>query len=115
MEEEKLVKAAAIPIPSEDQFGQESSIVGELSDEEKMALAKHRQQLQQHTMTLGQFEVQKARVFTVIAQLENQMETILKQAGTRLGLTGEHQWSVSQDGKVRIVIPEGDLGPPKEA
>ena len=111
MDEERIHVA---PLPAEDEFEQDPNIVGELTDEEQIVLRKYRQQLQQHTMTIGQLEVQKARVFTVVAQLENQMEAHLRTVGQRLGLTGDHQWSVGMDGKIRVMVGE-DLGPPKEA
>jgi hypothetical protein len=78
-------------------------VVGSLEPPEMMALNSLRQRAQQLTFDLGNLEIRKARMVAQIDGLENQGQTVLNQVGKRLGLAEGQQWTLLQDGRVKLI------------
>ena len=82
------------------------TVVGVLTEQENNALGMLRRQGQQIQMKIGEMEIQKARLLGTMQDFENQAQTVLTQAGKRMGVTEGQPFSVAPDGTVRL-IPGG--------
>lgn len=80
---------------------------GSLNESESLAISSLRRRGQQIQMQIGEIEINKAKLLGGLADLENQAQRVLSEAGRRLGIPDGVPWVVSMDGKVKIV-PGGE-------
>ena len=78
-------------------------VVGHLEPPEQMALNSLRQRAQQLTLDLGNMELRKARTIAQIDGLERQGQEMLNQVAKRLGMSEGQQWTLLQDGRVKLI------------
>jgi 3-oxoacyl-ACP reductase-like protein len=104
-----VVEEAAPPVPAEPAPAEPAAppvdpdIVGSLEPNEMMMMNSLRQRAQQLTFELGNLELRKARTIAQIDGLEQQGQNVLNMVGKRLGLAEGQQWTLLQDGKVKLI------------
>ena len=82
------------------------TIAGSLTEMENNALGMLRRQGQQTQMQIGEMAIKQAQLLGNMADLENQAQRILNEAGKRLNIPDGQPWTVNPDGTVRL-IPGG--------
>lgn len=90
-----------------EQPAKDPSVVGTLTQQEVQVLSALRQQGNQVTLEIGNLEVRKARLLGNLSNLEAQAQSLLNEAGKRLGVPEGQPWHVTPDGTVRLVPGQG--------
>jgi len=89
------------PLNGKAKPGSDPFQVGELLPQEVMQLQQVRGRINQHLMEIGHHEVQKAMLLAKLEQLEQQGQTVIRQARLRLGIDDGETIQVTPDGKIR--------------
>jgi len=85
------------------EVAQDPDILGALEPAEMAQLSGLRQRSSQTTMEIGTMEVRKARLLAVLAEMESQAQSVIQNAGARLGIKDGQQFQVLPDGRIRVM------------
>lgn len=83
----------------------DSLILGDLTAEELQHLTQLRQQSDQIVHQIGLNRVAEQRLMQQLSQMERSAQTVLSQAGARIGIPDGTPWQVSSEGKAIMAVP----------
>lgn len=82
--------------------------VGTLTEEEMATISQLRQNATQLLNSLGQLELRRSRLVSLVERNEAQAQQVLLQARDRLGIEEGTPWQVQEDGQILAVTPASE-------